>query len=197
MSIHNLELLVQFLALASIVAPLLIQKYSKGNRLKSNQHFLTLLKHKAELSEMIQAQETHNEEAHILYKLKWMHNEVVKEINAECNDPQRTFHPYFFIIAVEIIIGYNFLFLRLMNRIAKRAMEGAMTWTSVKLLLWGLIFSISTLLTLWISKFIRVRLKSYVVYNVSVVIVFNILVLTFVGLIGFTLKYLDPSVSWF
>ena len=197
MSTHNLEVLVQVLALASIVTPFLVQKYSKGSRLKNGQHFLTLLRHKAELSEMIQSQEVANEDEHILCRLKWMHEEVVREIDIECNDPQRVFHPYLFIIAIEIIIGYNFLFLRLMNRIAKRAMEGAMTWTSVKLLLWGLIFSISSLLTLWISKFIRVRVKGYIVYNVFVVIVFNMIVLAFVGLIGLTLKYLDPSVSWF
>ena len=197
MNKHYLELLVQLLALASILTPLVIQKYSKKNRLKHDQHFLDLLRHQAELSQMIQRHETSNAEKKVLQKLREMRQTTMKEIHAECDHPQRIFHPYLILIGLEIIIGYNLLFVRLMKKIAERAIEGVMTWPSVQLLLWGLIFSTSILLTLQASKHIGARIKNPLLLNLSVLVAFNVLVFTLVSVIGFTLKYLDPSVPWF
>ena len=186
-----LELFVQVMALGAIILPHLIQRYSKKQKLVRSLYFMDLLSTKNKLEECIDREQDTVLRNHLLL----LKSNIEKDLQLETISRRYNFFP--FLMAIEIYIGYNTLFLRLMRYVATHAVEGIMEKTSMQLFLWGTIFSTTALLSLGIGKKIQSKIPNYWLYNILIFIIFNILLFMAIIVLAFLLKKLDPSVPWF
>jgi hypothetical protein len=143
---------------------------------------------------LIEVQEIQSASSPLLSRLKQLKGDIEKDISLESINSRIQVYPM--LMAVEIYLGYN-VFFTIIQTWAKSVNEGIMLWTSVQMVIWGGIFSLSALSSFWVSKYIQPRLKNYWLYNLGVLLIFNIILVVFGGIAVIILHVIDSRVTLF
>lgn len=168
----NGDIAVQVLALMTLVVPLLVQYFAKRSNLQRGRHVVELLKTRDELDEVID-QYQQKGSTDLTGRLTELRTRVDEDIESSIRTPR--VNVYQLIILGESYFGFQLLLLVLENFSEQK--EGIMETDIAWMFFWAIIVCMSAGLTFALAKNVKRRIHNYLVYNVGMIVIFNLIVL--------------------
>ena len=186
------ELLAPILTVLVGAFPFIIRRFEKRDKLKTTIYLMQLIKTKDELEDLIAKHQVMGNSTILVEKLK----KNLSEIESEINKSKRrfTFFSFYTVIFFEIIILFYLLPDYL---IGNGQREGIFAWWLGLYALLFFVLSIVLILSIIYSKIIREYIKNKIVYNLSVVFVFNLFLVPMLYFVRQVLEMLDRSTTLF
>ena len=191
----KLDFFVAVLTGLAVIVPFIIPWLEKRDKLKKTVYIIELIKTKDELEKIINTIKEGNKSPILLEKL----TENLKEIENDINSSNKRFRINVFLvfISVEIFFIFNYL----SNIIIQKSWEsglhflqGILKYPAMRILLILAIIVFAYVLATYVSKRFEIKnkFKNVTMYYVSMVVLFNIILLL-TGVFSFYfLKHTDP-----
>ena len=186
------ELLLTFFTLIAAGVPFLISWLEKRDKLKRTVYLIELIKTKEELIKIIDNQKASQNSAILQQKLENNLEEIEKEIYK--SKKKFSLFGFLTIISIEIPIIFYFSASHFFN---KGIGEGIFNKEIYQNILFLILLALSFIITLRIANVIRKKIKNKILYNVFVILVFNLILTLFIIFAYKSLEILDPRTQLF
>ena len=164
------ELLLTFFTLIAAGVPFLISWLEKRDKLKRTVYLIELIKTKDELIKIIDNQKASQNSAILQQKLENNLEEIEKEIYKS----KKKFSLFGFLTIISIEIPIIFYFYA--SKFFKKGIgEGIFNKEIYQNILFLILLSLSFIITIRLANLIRKKIKNKILYNIFVILVFNLI----------------------
>ena len=195
---YYLNLVVAVLTGFAVVVPFIIPWIERRDKLKKTIYLIELLKTKEELKTIIEIQKQKENSPILIEKL----SKNLKEIDEDIYAARRKYivSGFIIIISIEIFFLFNMLTSIILGTAYKTGLlflEGILFYPLTRVILLLAIITTSFIITLRFKKYIKDRVKQIILYNITMVVVFNVILILFGTFTFFFLKYSDDFIPWY
>lgn len=184
-----IDIVVAVLTLVAVFIPLIISRIEKRDKLKKTIYLIELIKTKDELINLINRYDENNSSPILFNKL----NNNLEEINQEIYKSKKRFRiiGFFTFISLEILILFYVMSRFIIGKSRLQFLEGVLKSELSNVILLFLIFAFSFFVTFKFITFFKSKIKNSIIFNFTIIILYNLILFLTVIFICIFLTYTD------
>ena len=168
---EDTDLIVQLLALAAVIAPIVIQRNHKNTKLQRSVYLMELMSTRDQLRDIIKDQDE-TKSPGLVHHLTDLATSIEADIEASINHTALNFYPV--LIAIQTFVGYNLVHTIVVSVMKDVGLhEGILRSGLVLMVLWGGVFALSAGLTFFATTRLKRAMKNYWALNFSAMLLYN------------------------
>ncbi len=184
-----IDIVVALLTLMAVFIPLIISRIEKRDKLRKTIYLIELIKTKDELINLINKYDENKSSPILFNKL----NNNLEEINQEIYKSKKRFRiiGFFTFISLEILILFYVMSRFIIGKSKLPFLEGVLKSELSNVILLFSIFAFSFFVTFKFITFFKSKIKNSIIFNFTIIILYNLILILIVIFICFFLMYTD------
>ncbi len=184
-----IDIVVALLTLMAVFIPLIISRIEKRDKLRKTIYLIELIKTKDELINLINKYDENKSSPILFNKL----NNNLEEINQEIYKSKKRFRiiGFFTFISLEILILFYVMSRFIIGKSKLPFLEGILKSELSNVILLFSIFAFSFFVTFKFITFFKSKIKNSIIFNFTIIILYNLILILIVIFICFFLMYTD------
>ena len=186
---ESIDIVVALLTLIAVFIPLIISRIEKRDKLRKTIYLMELIKTKDELINLINRYDENKSSPILFNKL----NNNLEEINQEIYKSKKRFRiiGFFTFISLEILILFYVMSRFIIGKSKLPFLEGVLKSELSNVILLFSIFAFSFFVTFKFITFFKSKIKNLIIFNFTIIILYNLILFVIVIFICFFLMYAD------
>ena len=186
---ESIDIVVALLTLIAVFIPLIISRIEKRDKLRKTIYLIELIKTKDELINLINKYDENKSSPILFNKL----NNNLEEINQEIYKSKKRFRiiGFFTFISLEILILFYVMSRFIIGKSKLPFLEGILKSELSNVILLFSIFAFSFFVTFKFITFFKSKIKNSIIFNFTIIILYNLILILIVIFICFFLMYTD------